>query len=779
MTVLHAELAVEPASATHELYQHLLSTHAISSARPQSSVVIQTNLPIPMSSFIGRQREMAAVKSFLATDGMRPGGRLVTLTGAGGSGKTRLALQVATDLVDTYQDSVGWVELAALSDRSLVLQTVAKRSGVHEVFRETLHETLAQFLYARRLVLVLDNCEHLVDACAQLTYMLLSHCPKLRILATSREPLGITGEHIYPVPTLSLPPADVALLAEPLQHYAAIQLFVELAHALDPSFGLSADNAATILEICRRSDGIPLAIEIAAGQVRALAVEQIAARLSDRLNLLTAASRSAPPRHRTLRATLDWSYDLLTDVERLLLRRLAVFAGSFPFEAVEAVCGPLALPVLDVLTHLVDKSLVVVARDLDKVQYRLFETIREYAREKLLASGEADLLRMSHLSFFMQLAEAAYPQLHGPQQESVLLGLERVHDNVRIALRRAIEGGKTAEALRLSAAMGLFWSVRGYWREGQKWLEQALALRHQVAASPNSASALRSWSALALWRAGELRWRQCDFAGARANLEESLALYRALEDRDNFADVIGLLGSVAFEQGEYVAARAFYAESLVVGRALGSNHRAGIALFGLGLVTYHQGDYHAAQTFLAESLTLLRAAGHRRDTTYALNALGNVANLQADYATARTFYAECLSLRRELDYKRGVAATLNDMANVTAKQGDEATARSLYMESIILFRELGNQRGIVWALSGLARIGQAQGHLQSAATLLGAVEALLMAINARLDEPEHSDSERAVAALRTQLDEADFKRAWVEGQRLTVEQAITLAQQSE
>lgn len=788
------ELGTEPAPTTQELYQRLLHTPPSLPIHPSLPMAVHTNLPFPVSSFIGRQREMTVVKVLLTGDDAAATAvernqalfkrqptahKLVTLTGTGGSGKTRLALRIATDLVKTYPDGVWWVELVSLLDGSLVPQTVAKTLGINERPNEAVRETLAQFLHSKQLLLVLDNCEHLVDACAQLSYTLMSRCPKLQILTTSREPLGITGEQVYPVPTLSLPDPQIHTLPASLLNSEAICLFVERTQAIDARFELTEVNAPTVLHICRRLDGIPLAIELAAARMRVIAVEQIAERLDDYLNLLTTGGRTAPPRHQTLRATMDWSYELLTDDERLLLRQLAIFAGSFSLEAIEAVCDSLQTSVLDTLARLVDKSLVTVERDDGEVQYRLFETIRTYAREKLLASGEVERLRIQHLHFYIQLAETANAHLHGLEQEHWLARLETIQPNVRLALRRALEQGKSVEALRLSGAMGLFWVVRGYWREGCQWLKQALALSTETRFNVNSVSTPSGWSALALWRAGELLWRQCDFAGARACMEESLTLYRALADRDSSADVLGLLGGVAFEQGEYATAQTFYEESLALGYILGSQHRIGMSLFGLGLVAYHQGDYTEAQALLTQSLQLLRESERRLDTSYALNALGNVANLQGNYRLAQTFYAECLNLRREFSYKRGVAATLNDIANATAKQGDAVTASAHYKESLLLFRELSNQRGMVWALAGLARLRHAQNDLLLAAKLLGAVEAHLIALSARLDEPEHSDNARAVALLRTQLDKASLHLAWEAGQHLTMEQAITLALQSE
>ena len=774
---LQDEFAVEPAAATRALYQQLLQRLALTSTLLQTQTKGLSNLPLSISSFVGREQETGMVKALLMAASACPGGRLVTLTGTGGSGKTRLALHVATEVLQAYPDGVWWVELASFMDSFLVAQAVAKIFGVQETSGETLRTALVQALQNKQLLLVLDNCEHLVDACAQLAYALLSHCPKVHILATSRERLGITGEQFYHVPNLTLPGPQARLLPESLCQSEAIRLFVERAQLGDARFQLTAENAATILQICRCLDGIPLALELAAARLHVLSVEQIALRLDDRLSFLTSGSRTAPPRHQTLRATLDWSYELLTVDESLLFRRLAAFVGSFPLEAVEQVCGALPAPVLDVLMHLVEKSLVLVEHTDQGIHYRMLEIIRDYAREKLLASGEIEQLRLRHLSFFIKLAEATYAQLQYKQREHWLAWLERLHENIRIALRRATESGKQVEALRLASTMGLFWELRGYWQEGGHWLDQVLQMSEGIAAYPFESSDLQRWIALALQRAGAMAWRQCDFVGARRLLEQSLALDRKVNHWDGISAALGLLGGVAFEQGDYPAAQAYYTESLTVAHWAGTKHPLGMAYFCLGLVACQVGEYAVAHTHLSKSLALLREIEHS-DVHYPLNTLGNLANLQGDYAAAQTYYAECLALRRKLVDKRGIAATLADIANLKSKQGDPVAAHTLYTESITLFREMGNQRGMVWGLSGLARLCQNNGHCQLAAKLSGAVDALLKALNARVDEPEASDGARAVALLRTQLGEANFNSAWMAGQHVTLEEAITLAQQN-
>ncbi len=736
---------------------------------PSGSAAKITNLPIPLSSFVGRQYETAHLKSLLGQT------RLLTLAGVGGSGKTRLAIQVATNLIDTFKDGVWWIELAGLADESLVPNTIAKVLGIQERPGESMSQTLISVLRNKQLLFVIDNCEHLVGVCAQLADTLVSHCPQVKILATSRESLNITGERVYLVSTLAVPALQDTSPWNTWPEYEGVKLFIERANAVDSSFTLTKENAPSVLRICQQLDGMPLALELAAARVRVLSVHEIATRLDDRFSLLTLGSRTAPPRQQTLRATIDWSYDLLTEAERVLLRRLAIFAGRFTFEAAERVCAPIQAPMSDLLSHLVDKSLVLVERDVDNTQYRLLETIRQYAHEKLLASGEENYLRAAHLDFFTNLVGSAESQVVYTRHVGWMSRLESAHDNVRAALRWALEQGHSVAALRLSGGMGEFWDVRGYWSEGRQWLEQALALSREVCASTNASSAVRGWCAQALSRAGSLARQQCDFASARTLLEQSHNLYRELDRRNGLTYVLGNLAAVAFEQGEYATTQAHYKECLELARGLRNTQWISASLFGLGLVAYHQGEYAAAQTLLEECLKLCREAEHTFDIPYPLNALGNLANLQGNYTAARIFYEECLALRRELGYKRGVAATLNDMANVRAKQGDYASARTLYEESLTLYRELGNKRGMASVLSGLACLAQAQGQLLTAAHLLSAVETLLAQIHARLDEPQLSDKQRTIATLRTQLDALQFDAAWEQGSRLTLEEMIALA----
>jgi predicted ATPase/class 3 adenylate cyclase len=482
---------------------------------------LPNNLPLQLTSFVGREREQAEVRRLLTT------ARLVTLTGTGGCGKTRLALQVGAELADAFADGVWFVDLAPLADPALVPQTVAAVLGVHEVAGRPLLQTVADHLRGRELLLILDNCEHLLDACAQLADALLRACPRLRILATSRELLGVAGESAWRVPSLTLPDARQPPAAASLTQYEAVRLFIERAVAALPTFAVTNQNAPAVAQLCWRLDGIPLAIELAAARVRMLTVEQIAARLDDRFRLLTGGSRTALRRQQTLQAAIDWSYQLLSEEERLLLQRLAVFAGGWTLEAAEAVGVGASIEgadVLDLLGALVDKSLVVAEGQGAHERYRLLETIRQYAGEKLLEAGEVGPIRDQHRDWYVGLAARAEPELTGPGEEEWLGRLEVEHDNLRAALAWSLEGDPGV-GLRLAASLGGFWARHGHLVEGRRWLEAFLTR----APAPDDPEEQRV-RARALRRAGILASDQQDRAAARTFLAESLILFRALGD---------------------------------------------------------------------------------------------------------------------------------------------------------------------------------------------------------------------------------------------------------
>ena len=657
---LHDELGVEPAPDTVALYERIKQARV---AAP-SLATANTNLPIPLTSFIGRHHEIETVKHLLDTT------RLLTLTGVGGCGKTRLAIQVARDLVDEFANGAWWVELAAAREDERVLPLIVKAVGLVESQQLSPLEALLNHLRTKHALLVVDNCEHLVKACAELAETLLSHCAHLRILTTSREALSISGEIAWLVPSLSLPAHDDLSTPTRLLQSESVRLFDERATVIRHGFALTAANAKAVAHICQRLDGIPLAIELAAARLKALTVEQIEAHLNDRFGLLTTGSRTALPRQQTLRATIDWSYELLPSAEQMLLRRLSVFSGGWTLEAAEAVCAGGEVEraqMLDLLTHLADKSLLSVVPHRGETRFGMLETVREYVQEKLVALGELETIFERHLHYFLELAEAIepQPQLHSGQSKADLEKLEGEHANLRSALGWVIEHGKTDWALRLSGAMGPFWEVSGYWSEGRGWLERALAVSDDLGPS----AARRGWYAQALLQAGILAWRQCDYGMAREFLERSLVLHREWGDQSSIASALSYLGGVFYEQGDYASAQTVYVEELALQRKLEERRDIAYSLTNLGFATFNQGDWVEARRLCEESVPLHREERDEYGLSYALNLLGHIRYAHGDYVAAQKSYEECLALRRGLGNKRGIAATLDDLGSLHASLG--------------------------------------------------------------------------------------------------------------
>ncbi|MCE7985949.1 MAG: hypothetical protein DYG89_32630 [Caldilinea sp. CFX5] len=795
--VLAEELAVEPDAETLALVEAIRTGVFDTVTRWQGDKVnapqdhpathspphpVPPPLPIPPTPLIGRDHELAELGELIGN----PMCRLITIMGAGGMGKTRLALAAATEQSANFQHGALFVPLAGVSSAQFLAQAILSALNVPLQGSQAPQQQLCATLARQNCLLVLDNYEQLLPD-VDLLLAILQSAPSVTLLVTSRERLALQAEYLHELTGLAYPALQLsAQKTEPahvLTSYAALQLFLQRVHQIHPRFVLNDADVTAIVQICRRLDGIPLALELAAARARLLPIAHIAARLHESLHLLTAGSRAAPPRQQTLRATIDWSYNLLTEAERVLLRRLAVFAGGFPLTAVEQVCGPFATSLLDLMTNLVDKSLVVISHVGEETHYRLLETIREYAHEKLLSAGEDVRLRSNHLDFFTQLAETAYAQRLSSQQEHWLTQLERVHDNLRLALGWAIQQGLRAEALRLTGALSEFWDVRGYWREGRQSLAEALALPYTVSSNQEAssdqdlaASAL-GWEARALWKAGHAHWRNRDFVSAQANLQTSLSLYRQVNDPTGQSEVLSILGHVAFEQGKNEEAHSFFSECLALRLNAGNKPLIGYALHALGLVAISQRDFVTAQTVLSESLNLFREVGNKLGASIPLISLGDVAYLQANYAEAQLLYEQSLALRREVGDKRGVASTLASLANVRSKLDDQTMAQTLYHESLALYGELDNPHGMVRAIAGLARIHQLQGRLPLATTLLSLAESQLLALNIVFDTLEQADQEQALAQLRSQLDEQTFNAAWEKGRKLSLEQAIMLARQ--
>ena len=696
------------------------------SGRPEG-VPPPEGAPLELTNLVGREREVAEVGRLL------DGHRLVTLTGPGGMGKTRLASAVALEATSGFEDGAWWVELAPVSDHELVPQAVAQVLRVPETPGRSPTEAIAEDLSDLEILVVLDNCEHVVGACAVLAEALLRVCPGLVILATGREALGVKGERIFPVPPLSVPERERLPALEGLAEYGSIRLFVDRARAVDPGFELTEQNAPAVVRLCRMLDGMPLAIELAAARVRVLSVEQISSRLEDSFALLAGGSRVADTRQRTLRAAMDWGHDLLSEEERVLFRRLSAFAGGFTLEAAEEVCrGDPIEPaeVLEVLYRLVDKSLVMVVERDRSARYRLLETVRQYGQERLAESGEAQRIRWRHAEHYLALAQAAEPELSGANQGAWLGRLEAEHGNLRTALRWAIERGETDLALRLCGAIGEFWYVRGHLSEGRRWLQSALAL------SGGEAATVR---ARALARAAWIAWAQGDYGAASAYGEEGLALYRAAGDDEG----------------------------------------AALSLYALGTAEMHRNELARASELIEESIALERASWNTAGVARALPMLGLVAVARHDYDRAVEAHEESLSLARAAadDFARSVSIFLGALAH--AGLGDHARARALCEEGLELSRREEMMPLIASHLHASAVLAGSRGQAVRSARLWGAAEALREALGVSLSPVERSYYQPYMDGARARLGEDAFSAAWAEGRTMSAESAVEYARGTE
>jgi predicted ATPase/class 3 adenylate cyclase/DNA-binding CsgD family transcriptional regulator len=764
------------------------------------------NLPAQPTPFIGREKEVGAVGHLVQREEVR----LVTLTGPGGVGKTRLGLQVAAELSDRFTDGVFFVNLAPLSEAALVVSTIAQTIGILEMGGQLLLERLKEQLQQKQVLLLLDNFEQVVSAAVQVAD-LLSACPQLKVLVTSREVLHVRAEHEFAVPPLALPdPTYLSDLAA-LSQYEAVALFLERTQATKPDFQLTAANARAIAEICTRLDGLPLAIELAAARIKLLPPQALLARLGQRLRVLTSGTRDVPARHQTLRNTIEWSYDLLDAQEQRLFRRLGVFVGGGTPEAVEAMsntAGGTDEGVLEGIASLLDKSLLQrTERDGEEPRFVMLETIREYGLEVLASGGEAEAMRQAHAIYYLALAEQAEQELNGQQQIAWFERLEREHDNLRAALSWFLEQGSDGQSgelgLRLSGALWQFWFIRGFVSEGRQWLERVLEISRGVR------SAVR---AKALVGAGQIATLQDDFGQTEVLCGEGLALYRELGDRRGSATALSSLGYAALMRSKYAVARALEEEALALFREVGDTEGSVLALQILASVLFYQGEYARAYTLLEESRVLSEVAGNVRDHAASLMLLGLVLLFQGDLARAFERLEESLYVSKEVGYKRNIGLSIYFLGLVTFLQGDVARARSLLEESLVFFKEVG-ERGriaqvfasqglisfsqsdyamarvlmveglkisleldykwdIVGCLEGLAAVVTAQGEPVRAVWFMSAAQALREAIKTPLPSFFQAMHEFTIASVRTQLGGQAFDAAWAEGRTMTLEQAL-------
>jgi predicted ATPase len=676
----------------------------------------RNNLPLQPTPLIGREKEVAEVRDLLRGDEMR----LLTLTGPGGIGKTRLALQVAADLLDDFPDGIFFASLATLTEAELLFPAVAETLGVKETAEQPLDESLKDYLHERRLLLVLDNFEQVLGAAPAVTE-LLAEAPGLKVLATSRAPLGLYGEKEYAVPPLAVPDVKHLPDLKTLSQYEAVRLFIERAKSAKVDFEVTGESAPAVAEICVRLDGLPLAIELAAARIKMLPPKAMLQRLTSRLKLLTGGARDLPERQRTLRATIEWSHALLDEGEKVLFARLSVFAGGRTLEAIEAICdaeGDLAVDTFEGVSSLVDKSLLRQEEGPGgEPRFVMLETVHEFAREKLQESAEAEEIKRVHAAYFLTLAEEAYPKLKGAIQLQWLERLEVEHENMRAALSWASERKEVEVALRLEGAFSFFWLLRGYHSEGRRWLEETLAI---------DGRGLPEVRAMALAGVGWLALQQGDFDRAKESCEEGLELlaHEGREASEAKLSFLVCLGWVALQREDYRRAAEFFEESLTLCREMSDTWWLATSLLNSALVPESGGDYEKATELYEESMDLFREQGDKRRLATCLNNLAMVAKSQGDLGRSGKLIGEAVALLRELGARVGVSVGLCNLGWIALLQGDLGKAADLYRESLSISWDTGMNLGVQSALEGFACLAGAEGEAERAGRLWGAAQAL-------------------------------------------------------
>jgi predicted ATPase/DNA-binding SARP family transcriptional activator/Tfp pilus assembly protein PilF len=769
------ELGVKPSPETTTLYEAIKTNRLSPQPQPvafsadsglATDVPIHHHLPAQLTSFIGRQQKMEAIREMM----LRQDIRLITLTGVGGTGKTRLALEVAASLLEHFADGVFFVPLGDLSDPALVLPTIARQLGVQEGGSQSLLEIVKSSLHNKQILLILDNFEH-VSKAASFIAELLAATTRLKILVTSRALLHLRGEWEVTVPPLQLPARTQAWSLPLVEQVEAVQLFVERAQAVQSDFALTEENVMPVAEICYRLDGLPLAIELAASRIKLLPPSLLLTRLYSRLKLLIRGAQDLPTRQQTLRSTIDWSYSLLDETEQVIFARLAVFAGGFTLDSAEAIChveAPSTEPagqVLDILEEvmsLLDNSLLISQDTGSQPRFRMLETIREYALERLTERGELAVIQQRHAEYFAAWLENFTRQFF-PNTGLWLNLVEEEYDNLRTVLGWSILDAERAETGSLMVGvLYWFWYQQGYLSEGRNWCQWLLRLMPETGRTAGRASVLIGSGSLALM--------QGDLEQAIPWLDESVAIWRELESEKGLAFALLARGIVALGQGDVAVAQRAISESLSLGRQI--NHRWLIAdsLLNMGGVAVAQGDYPAARAWLEEAMALAQTGNDRWLRANILNNLGEVSRVQGDYEQAQRSYEESCILFRETGHKADVARALHSLGYVALRLGDHDQAGHYFFESLAIFRELGNKRGTIECLAGLAAV---RDQPLEAVRLLAAAETLLKSYQGSWWPADQIEFEHTLGILQDALDEMAFASAWGEGQSMTLEQALT------
>ncbi|MBS1519077.1 MAG: tetratricopeptide repeat protein [Bacteroidetes bacterium] len=755
------------------------------------------NLPVQLTSFIGREKEMKNLKDYLKLN------RLVTLTSAGGSGKTRLALQTAADVIDNYENGVWFIDLAAVNDPLLLTATINEALCIKEESKITAAETLADFLKEKEILLVLDNCEQIIHACAELTERLLSLCPKLKIIATSRESLNCRGEKSYRIPPLTMPDPDLCNTPEELAKYESVRLFIERALAVNPVFRVNNENASVLAEVCSQLDGIPLAIELAAARIKILTVEKIFERLDDRFRLLTGGKRTALPRQQTLRALIDWSYDLLTEEEKIFWSRLSVFSGGWTLEAAEDVCSDEMISkneILDLLGNLTEKS--VILYDESKNRYMMLESIKQYGVEKLT---DRNGMFLRHLNYFLEVSEKSEPELRSKNAKFRLTIIAADQNNFTSAIDWSVENGITDKGAIIAATLGEFWSSAGlystgirlinrilqssdtlakplkrkllYWigvfkwsqgdyEQAKKYSEESLAISKGIGDKKGIDVALKSLSSIAYY--------QSDYEQACKYSEESLSISKEIGDKRGIAVSMNSLGNTFYYKGDYEQAKKYYKESLAFSKEAGDNKVIAVSLNNLAYIANHLGDYELARIYSEESRIYSKEIGDKNVIAVSLTNLGITASNQGDHDLAKKYYEESLAIRKEIGDKRGIAISMNSLGNVLYSQKDYEQAKKYYKESLIIYKAIGDKNGIADCMNNLGYVLSNQEDYVVAVKLFSASEKIRESTVSAFDKKDRTKKNETIAKLIKQLSEEEFSKFMEEGRNLTIEEAVAM-----